>query len=140
MLQNLGQLTYAERLDRLVARLGELLASEIAGLSLRHPGDTGEDSHAGTGRDLWVQSVKDARNGFAHLARNSPDDLKRYAGKMYLLYESLRWMLTGVLLQHIGVSQQAVFDGFKQSSSYELFRERAVSSWPEIYARKPCGA
>jgi hypothetical protein len=141
MLQNLGQLTYAERLHLLVARLGEPLASEIAGSSVRRPGDTEEDPQVRTSRNLWVQSVKNARNGFAHAARNSPDDLKQYAGEMYVLYESLRWMLTGVLLQHIGVSQQAVFDGFKQSSSYDLFRERAVSSWPEIYApAEPSGA
>jgi ApeA N-terminal domain 1 len=135
MLQNLRHLTYAERLERLLAKLQEPLSNEIAGSRSNRQDDSEEDPQTRKkGRDLWVQSVKDARNGFAHLSRSSPDDIRRYADRMYVLYESLRWMLTGVLLQHVGVPQQTVFEGFKKSSSYHLFRERSISSWPDIYS------
>jgi hypothetical protein len=55
-LQDLGDLTFSERLHRLLARL-EGLGDEIAGRSSEPQGDT-TTSTPKRGRDLWVQSVK----------------------------------------------------------------------------------
>ena len=134
MLQHLRDLTYAERLNLLVARLETSLAEEITGpVFASQGGGSDQDPVTKKGRELWIDSVKDARNGFAHLARLSPTDIKSHGTQRHVLYESLRWMLTAVLLQHIGVTSQAISTGFHQSPSYRLFRERAVLSWPDIY-------
>jgi hypothetical protein len=80
-----------------------------------------------------VQSVNGARNGFAHLRRNPPEDIERYAGQMHVLYQSLSWALTAVLLLDVGVSLDDIAADFHLSSKYSAFRQDAIQLWPEIY-------
>jgi hypothetical protein len=122
-LSGLRDMNFAERLHSLLDRIGDL-ATDIAGDPL---------SDAEAGRDLWVTTVKSYRNSFAHQKRNSPADLREYAGQSYVLYESLRWLLSTVLLRQVGLSPSDLREDLDRSSSYGLFRERAKLSWPSIY-------
>jgi hypothetical protein len=133
LLQHLRDLTFSERLHRLVARL-EGLGNEIAGRATEPVGDTATGATPKKGRDLWVQSVGKTRNGFAHLKRNSPEDITRYAVEMHMLYRSLSWALTAILLLDIGVSLDDIAADFRVSSRYNVFRQDAIQQWPEIYA------
>jgi hypothetical protein len=99
LLRNLTDLTYVERLDRLIAMLDDSLAHGIAGSLLAVEDDSEQYPLRRRGRAVWIDSVKSARNGFAHLRRTSPEDIRQHATQTYVLYESLRWMLTAVLLQ-----------------------------------------
>jgi ApeA N-terminal domain 1 len=132
LLQQLRNLSYSERLHRILASL-DGLGVEIAGRSSDPRGDTATGTTPMQGRDLWVQSVNGARNGFAHLRRNPPEDIERYAGQMHVLYQSLSWALTAVLLLDVGVSLDDIAADFHLSSKYSAFRQDAIQLWPEIY-------
>jgi hypothetical protein len=132
-LLDLGDLTFSERLHRLVARL-EGLGEEIAGRATEHEGNTATGATPTKGRDLWVRQVTRTRNGFAHPKRNSPEDITRYAMEMQVLYKSLSWALTAILLLDIGVSLDDIAADFRLSSRYNVFRQDAIQQWPEIYA------
>ncbi len=86
-----------------------------------------------TGRALWLEEVKDARNDFAHLNTRSPDDLRRYASESFVRYESLRWAVTAVLLLHVGLPLEQIRAGVHGMSSYRLFHRRARLHRPDIY-------
>ena len=75
----LSGMTFAERLRFLCDRLADL-APDVVGV---------DDS-----REEWIRQVKAARNGFAHLTPRRPEDLFVYSGQLYVLYESLSWLLT----------------------------------------------
>jgi hypothetical protein len=133
LLIDLRSLTYGERLELLLERLHSL-GDEVAGKVFDAQAWSGTSApEAARGRALWVQQVKSYRNNFAHLRRNSPQDTCGYAGRTFVLYESLRWTLTAVLLTHIGLPLPDVHAGLLHCSSYHLFRERAAELWPEIY-------
>ena len=87
----------------------------------------------GDGRKKWLKRVKDARNSFAHMARSAPEDLFVYSGEMVVLYESLRWLLTAVILRHVGVPPERVTEAIESTSGFGLFRERSVSRLPSVY-------
>jgi hypothetical protein len=57
----------------------------------------------------------------------------RHATEMQVLYQSLRWGLTAVLLLHIGVPLDDIVGDFHLSSTYSAFRQDAIQQWPEIY-------
>lgn len=114
------------RLDLLLSRTGDF-AEALAGRKIEN-----SDPGPPQGRDVWVQMVKKSRNGSAHLLYNAPDDLYTYSGEMYILYESLRWLVTAILLSHIGVAMETVIHGIKNTSSYQLFRER-TGLLPGVY-------
>lgn len=126
LLSGLRDLSYSERLRELLDRTGHL-ANDIAGERISTPGD------AKAGRDLWIKTVTAHRNMFAHQKQNSPAELREYADKTYVLFESLRWLLSAVLLCHVGLNPSDLQHDLDRSSSYGLFRERAKLSWPDIY-------
>lgn len=67
------------------------------------------------------------------MKRSSPEDLDSYVDGMAVLYESLRWLLTAVILRHIGVPLERVTEAIESAPGFELFRERAVSRLPSVY-------
>ncbi len=125
LLSNLRELTYAERLRELADGLGAL-GDEVAGC-------TASRGVQPSGRESWIAAVKEARNGFAHQARRSPEDIREYSGRMFTLYESLRWFTSAVVLSEMGVVVSDITSLFKRSSAYHLFRERALHHWPGVY-------
>jgi hypothetical protein len=125
LLSNLSEPSYSDRLAELLDRIGPL-ANGIAG-------ELHEPSGSRVGRACWLRVVTRHRNDFAHLNKNTPEDLRHYAGRTFVLYESLRWLLSAVLLCHSGVSPVDVQADFNQSSPFALFRDRARLFWPEIY-------
>jgi hypothetical protein len=50
-----------------------------------------------------------------------------------VLYQSLSWALTAVLLLDVGVSLDDIAADFHLSSKYSAFRQDAIQLWPEIY-------
>ena len=130
LLAGLRNLSYSERLNELLDRIGHL-ADGVAGDRVGSSGDTE------AGRDLWVKTVTAHRNTFVHQKRNSPAELRDYAGQAYVLYESLRWLLSLVLLCHAGLNPSDIQQDLDRSSSYGLFRKRAELSWPDIYRPLP---
>ncbi|MFG1621167.1 HEPN domain-containing protein [Kribbella sp. NPDC049227] len=124
LLLGMEKLTFDERLQLSLGRL-EPLTDDLAGSEVIEPEG---------GRQRWVQSVKAARNGVAHMKRTSPEDLRLFASQNYVLYESLRWVVTALLLSEVGVGVGDITAHFRVQSAYHLFRERAVVYLPEVYA------
>lgn len=120
------QMNFGDRLRDLLDSVGPL-ADVISGPSLASPPEKE------LGRDLWVKIVKGYRNTFAHQQPHAPDDLREYSGQMLVLYESLRWLLTTVLLCHVGRTPAELQPDLGNASPYWLFRERAKLLWPDIY-------
>jgi hypothetical protein len=127
-LAHIGEMTFSERLNRLLETIGTW-ANEVAGPSMvREP-----NAPERRGRDLWVRSVRDARNGSAHLLPHYADDVRKYTDELYVLFESLRWFMTALMMLHIGVPSSVVQSSVQGTSAYDLFRGRAVMHWPNIY-------
>lgn len=126
-LAHIGQATFAERLGQLLDTLDDW-ADDVAGSLIDRV--KGAEPR---GRELWIKSVKDARNGSAHLLPYYADDVVKYSSEMYVLFESLRWLMTAVVMQQVGVPMQVVRSSAEGTSSYHLFRGRAVLYWPSIY-------
>jgi hypothetical protein len=126
-LAHIGEATFAERLGQLLEGLGPW-ADDLAGPRIDREKGSGR-----RGRDLWIKSVKDARNGTAHLLPHYAEDVVKYGSELYVLFESLRWLMTALVMQRIGVPISEVKSTAEGTSSYHLFRGRAGLYWPGIY-------
>lgn len=129
MLGGLRDQAFGERLAWLTHRL-EALGNEICGPEV-YDIETRRLSKR-LGRGLWLEAVKQARNGFAHQARRSPEQLREYAASMQVLYETLRWAATAWLLRDVHLSPEQIARAYSRSSAYSRFRRRLASTWPEV--------
>jgi ApeA N-terminal domain 1/Apea-like HEPN len=111
----LWELSFPQRL--------RVLAEDVA---VATPGVTGHTKR-------WCDSIRDARNGFAHaLAGDSVTAQKIY--EYYTLQASLRWLLTGKLLLELGVRAEEVGQYFSRYDKYQRFLLNAVRDLPRVYA------
>lgn len=118
-LADLIAMSFRQRLKRLIDQIGDL-----AGVICGSVGDR---------RHEWIVRVSKARNAFAHMSRNSPEDLYAYTGEMMALQESLRWLLTAVTLRHIGVPPERVTEAIESASAFHLFRKNSPARLPAVY-------
>lgn len=112
--QYLWKLSYPKRLRDLVRSASVVI-----------PGVTGS-----TGR--WVNAVVDARNGFAHGAGRRPlatDEIVRH----HVLGESLRWLLTALLIQQAGVDNVTLAEAFHNYRPFVRFLRDARENYPRVY-------
>ncbi len=126
-LAQIGSMTFSERLQDLCSRL-DGLGTALCGSEQ----DVAEQGGT-TRRQAWLKAIRNARNGFAHMLPDTPTDLAAYSARLYVLYESMRWLTTATLLVEVGVPVPAVERAFQRQSSYLLFRQRAPIHWPAIY-------
>lgn len=115
----LGQPSYALRLADLLDRAAPAL-----------PGLIGDPRR-------WVKDIKDSRNAFAHRLQAGQDlpDLRGWWDQR----ESLRWVLTAVLLLHAGVPPGILAERLQQHEPYRHFRRAAARQWPTPTAAERAG-
>jgi len=126
LLSSLQYPTFAERLKEMLNNVGPM-ASAIAGER------TSSSSDALLGRAAWIQAIKQRRNVFAHQKPHTPDNLPTFADEMFVLFESLQWLLTISLLNNIGIGLDEISAEIAEASQFQLFRERSLKIWPSIY-------
>lgn len=131
MLGGLRDMSFGDRLLNLAGRLGlhgyEICGPEVFDVKTRQLSKK-------VGRGAWLESLKQARNGFAHQSRRSPGQLRRYALEMQVLYETLRWATTAWLLLELDLPPDEIVAAMRRSSAYERFRLRLLDTWPEVVA------
>lgn len=131
MLGGLREMSFGDRVTEMVGRLGldgnEICGPEVLDIKTRKLSKT-------VGRGAWIERLKQARNGFAHQSRRSPDELRAYALEMQVLYESLRWALTAWLLLELDLAANQVLGFMRRSRAYEASRARRIDTWPEVFA------
>lgn len=113
----LGHLTdqsYPRRLLDLAEHVGQAV-----------PGVTGNTA-------LWKKGVVNARNGFAHALEHGFLNQDNAEGSIAVL-QSLRWLLTGLLLLQTGVGPDTLGHRFKDHESYQLFLAQARTWLPVVY-------
>jgi hypothetical protein len=116
-LTHLPDLTYAARLQALLSRTYRV-APEVAGQ------DTNE----------WIRLVKKARNSFAHQLTNTTDAAAEPLWReMYVLTQSLRWLLTMTLLLEAGVDGDAIAYALAQHDRYQTFLAGSRRDIPTVY-------
>jgi ApeA N-terminal domain 1 len=113
----LGFLTQPSFGDRL-----ERLAHELATVQ---PGICGSDEKG------WSGKVKIVRNAVAHQLHNNR--VKVTNAEQEVLWRSLYWMLTILLLRHAGVSVPALRLALKDNGDFDGFMSLAQSWMPDIY-------
>ncbi|MCU1493726.1 MAG: hypothetical protein JWO62_1490 [Acidimicrobiaceae bacterium] len=126
LLADLQYPTFADRLEEMLNGIGSF-ASDIAGVL------TNSSPDAPTGQVAWIKAVTRHRNFFAHQEPHSPSDLRTFAGEMFVLFESLGWLLTVALLTKVGIDTGKLEDELRSTSQFQLFRERSIELWPSIY-------
>jgi hypothetical protein len=106
----LGQPSFARRLAHLLEQATPAL-----------PGLIGDPKQ-------WVGDIKTSRNAFAHRLEAGQDlpDLRGWWDQR----ESLRWVLTVVLLLHAGVSADVLAQRMQLHEPYRHFRRAAGRQWP----------
>lgn len=113
-LQHAQEPSYRQRLKSLSERAAEAV-----------PGVTGR-------RAAWVSAVVDTRHEFAHQSRTGFLDESR-VDRYVAVQESLRWLLTGVLLLETGMPASTLGARFQQHMPYQLFLEQAPDWLPAVY-------
>lgn len=113
-LGHLSEPTYRERMVALAE------AAEVA-----VPGVAGRVDH-------WASKVVKARNAFAHLLPQGPPGTSA-VDDWLTVTQSLRWLLTGLLLLQTGVAPESLGRRFEQHPPYRLFRRQAQSWLPQVY-------
>lgn len=126
LLADLQYPTFAERLQEMLNGIGSI-ASDIAGVR------TDSSSDAPTGQAAWIKAVTRHRNFSAHQEPHSPSNLRTFAGEMFVLFESLEWLLTVALLTKVGIDIGKLEEELRSTSQFQLFRERSIELWPSIY-------
>jgi hypothetical protein len=104
ILQEANFLRLAERLEDLLARLGEL-GQQISG------GDEG----------LFVKRVKDTRNYLTHRDRHKDTVLE--GSDRYWHGQAVLWILRALLLQDLGLSVDQIASILKENTSFQWFEE-----------------
>lgn len=104
ILQEANFLRLAERLEDLLARLGEL-GQQISG------GDEG----------LFVKRVKDTRNYLTHRDRHKDTVLE--GSDRYWHGQAVLWILRALLLQELGLSVDQIAGILKENTSFQWFEE-----------------
>jgi hypothetical protein len=109
-----GEPTFRQRM----AALGEHVREAIPDIT----GDTAR----------WTKAVAEARNGFAHLLNAKREtEIEEYL----VLRDSLRWLLTALLLLQAGASPETIAGRLQCQQDYQRFRRRASTRLPAIYAQ-----
>jgi hypothetical protein len=114
-LNHITDLSYPRRLLDLAQHVGQAV-----------PGVTGNDTAQ------WKKRVVNTRIGFAHALEKgflSPDN----AEESIAVLQSLRWLLTGLLLLQTGIGPATLGNRFKDHESYQLFLEQARTWLPAVY-------
>lgn len=114
-LNGLGELPFRERLTDMIERARPVL-----------PGLTGSSA------ELWIKRVKDVRNGFAHLLEGK-DELSSQALENYILKNTLRWLLSVVVLLEVGVDGQVLSTRANANQQYSFLLMQAKRWMSEIY-------
>jgi hypothetical protein len=86
-----------------------------------------------TGRtDRWVQEVTEVRNKFAHRDYGflNTGDIP----ELVSIRDSLRWVLTGLLLLQTGLPHDELAARVDHHEPYRLFRRQACAWQPEVFA------
>jgi hypothetical protein len=119
VVQALGHLeepTYADRLHFLTQLCQEAV-----------PGATGDTPE-------WERRIRGVRNGFAHqTVPASQDDDDREWQEYLVLLRSLRWVLTGALLQQAGLDPQRLRERLQQHQPYQFLLRQARQWLPDLY-------
>lgn len=131
MLGGLRDMSFGDRVLDLSGRLGlrgyELCGPEVFDIETQRLSKK-------VGRGAWLERLKQARNGFAHQSRRSPEQLRDYALEMQVLYETLRWAITAWLLLELDLGPEEIFRAMRRSVAYETHRRRLIDTWPEVVA------
>jgi hypothetical protein len=116
-LQYLSEVSYSERLCELL----KVASGALPGME--------EWDH-----DEWKGQVLEARNGLAHRLPSYPgapwEDRWQEA---YVLVQSLRWLLTTLLLLEAGVDSAALVRRLSQHRRFSVFREQAREWSPAVF-------
>lgn len=126
-LEHVHEPSYPLRLLRLVEHAGDAV-----------PGVVGRRTEAGR-PSRWKSAAVEARNDFAHRLDKGWLDEGRVGGYV-AVYESLRWLLTGVLLLEAGLSAEVLAGRFTQHEHYQLFLEQAPGWLPRVYGGEQDGS
>jgi hypothetical protein len=114
-LNHIADLSYPRRLLDLAEHVGQAV-----------PGVTGNNTAQ------WKKRVVNTRIGFAHALEKGflgPDNSE----ESIAVLQSLRWLLTGLLLLQTGVDPVTLGNRFKDHESYQLFLEQARIWLPAVY-------
>lgn len=117
-LNNLGQISYRDRLRRL-ASSGLAAVPDLVG-----------DAEA------WSARVVEARNGFAHQLPAGEGDETELRENLVLL-RSLRWLLTTLLLLEAGTTSQDLGARLADHEPYRHFHRQALRWLPVAYPSAP---
>ncbi len=109
----ISQPSFAMRLRRLADELGPA-----------------REAICGSDLEAWVKKVKDGRNRVAHQLHTGH---ALTAIEQQVLWQSLYWLLTVLLLKTIGVDDQVLVDALRDNNTFQSFRREAVNWMPEVY-------
>lgn len=131
MLGGLRDMSFGDRMLSMAGRLDlqgyEICGPEVFDIKTRRLSKK-------VGRGAWLERLKQARNGFAHQSRRSPEELRHYALEMQVLYGTLRWATTAWLLLELDLAPDKILGAMRRSSAYETSRMRLLDTWPEMVA------
>jgi ApeA N-terminal domain 1 len=114
-LNHITDLSYPRRLLDLAQHVGQAV-----------PGVTGNDTAQ------WKKRVVNTRISFAHALEKGFLSLDN-AEESIAVLQSLRWLLTGLLLLQTGIDPATLGNRFKDYESYQLFLEQARIWLPAVY-------
>ena len=112
-IQHLEEPSFPQRLMQLADRVEPAM-----------PGVTGRTNR-------WKHHVADIRNAFAHRSYGFLG-MKR-VGEMVAVLESLRWLLTGLLLLRTGLDPAELAARVQQHEPFVLFRQQACEWLPRVF-------
>lgn len=119
-LEHLHEPSYPQRLEKLAQYAGDAVPGVLGRLT-----EQGRPSR-------WKEAVVGARIDFAH--RIDQGWLNEASVDRYLaLYNSLRWLLTGVLLLETGLEPEAISARLREHQRYDLFLRQAGQWLPRVY-------
>jgi hypothetical protein len=110
----LSQVTYHQRLERIISEMHEINA-DIFGRRV----------------DLWIKSVKVSRNRVAHQLHEG-EDLSD--SEKRVLAASLYWVLISLMIRESGINPQKIAEAFRENLVFQIFMRQAQTRMPEIYA------
>jgi hypothetical protein len=113
-LNHLTDQSYPRRLLDLAEHVGQAV-----------PGVTGNTAQ-------WKKRVVSSRIGFAHALENGFLNLDN-AEESIAILQSLRWLLTGLLLLQTGIDPATLGRRLDTYESYQLFLEQARTWLPAVY-------
>jgi hypothetical protein len=80
----------------------------------------------------WVDAIRDARNGFAHMFEKDSSPVSE-AHEFYTLHLSLRWLIMGRMLIELGIPSIQLKEAFVNFDRYQRFLRHAGMYTGSIY-------